>query len=125
MRCADRLLAALAASLFAVLIAGCGGNSTETTVTGGGPSVVSLDTPIGPNTTEIVVDSGPSGFSLGAANIPYVTVTVCAPGSPTGCVTIDHVFLDTGSYGLRLLKSKVAALSLPTIARRPRRCRYN
>ncbi len=116
MHCADRCLAALAASALALLLAGCGGNSSETTITGGGPSVVTLDTPTGPNTTEIVVDSGPAGFSVGAANIPYVTVTVCAPGSATGCVTIDHVFLDTGSYGLRLLKSKVATLALPAIA---------
>jgi len=70
-------------------LAGCGGNSTETTITGGGLSgspngpVVSLDQPTGPNTTEVVVDTGPaSGFALGAANIPYVTVTVCTPGSP-------------------------------------------
>ncbi|MGZ5688816.1 MAG: hypothetical protein ACXWIQ_13925, partial [Caldimonas sp.] len=88
MRCVDLRLAALAAPLFALLLASCGGNSSETTITGGGVNggsggtVVSVDTPTGPNTTEIVVDSGPaSGFSLGAANIPYVTVTVCAPGS--------------------------------------------
>ena len=116
MRCADRSLAArLLAPALALLLAACGGNSSETTITGGGPIV--LDTPIGPNTTEIVVDTGPAaGFSLGVANVPYVTVTVCAPGSATGCVTIDHVFLDTGSYGLRILKSKVASLALPPIA---------
>ncbi len=116
MRCADRRLAALVAPLLALWLAGCGGSSTETTVTGG-PGPVSLDTPTGSNTTEIVVDTGPaSGFSLGVANVPYVTVTVCAPGSATSCTTIDHVFLDTGSYGLRILKSKVASLALPGIA---------
>ena len=99
-----------------------GGNSTETTLIGGGiaggsgATSVSLDAPVGPNTTEVVVDSGPaSGFSLGAANIPYVTVTVCTPGSATDCVTIDHVFLDTGSVGLRVLKSAVAKLSLAPV----------
>ena len=51
---------------------------------------------------------------MGAANIPYVTVRVCAPNS-TNCVTIDHVFLDTGSYGLRVLKSSVVALALPPV----------
>ena len=116
MRCADRSLAArLVAPVLAILLAACGGNSSETTTTGGGPIV--LDTPTGPNTTEIVIDSGPAaGFSLGVANVPYVTVTVCAPGSATACVTIDHVFLDTGSYGLRILKSKVASLALAPIA---------
>ena len=92
-------------------LGGCGGNSTETTITGGGLSgspngpVVSLDQPTGPNTTEIVVDTGPaSGFALGAANIPYVTVTICTPGSATSCVTIDHVFLDTDSTAARPLR---------------------
>ncbi|MEP7139403.1 MAG: DUF3443 family protein [Caldimonas sp.] len=124
MRCAERGFAALAASLLVLAIAGCGGgNSSVTTITGGGVSgggggtTVSLDTPVGPNTIDVVVDSGPpSGFSLGAANIPYVTVTVCEPGSATRCVTIDHVFVDTGSIGLRLLKSTVASLALPGIA---------
>jgi len=109
--------------LLPLITGGCGGgNSTVTTITGGdggggvlGPTV-SLDTPTGPNTTEIVVDSGPaSGFSLGVANIPYVTVTVCSPGSATDCVTVDHVFLDTGSVGFRVLKSAVASLSTPSV----------
>ena len=124
MNCADRGLAALAAiSLVAVLASCGGGNSSETTIIGGGINggtgvpVVSVDTPTGPNTTEIVVDAGPaSGFSLGAANIAYVTVTVCTPGSATDCVDVDHVVLDTGSIGLRLIKSTVAALSLPALS---------
>lgn len=33
----------------------------------------------------------------------YVTVTLCAPGSTTNCQTIDHVILDTGSVGLRII----------------------
>jgi hypothetical protein len=106
-----------------VALSGCGGgNSSETTLTGPGVSgtvngaEVVLDQPQGSNTTEIVVDAGPaSGFSVGVANLPYVTVKVCTPGSTTSCATIDHVFLDTGSIGLRLLRSTVAALNLPAI----------
>ena len=123
MRCADRAGAALAVVTVAIVLASCGGNSSVTTITGGdiaggtAGTTVTLGTPTGPNTTEVVVDSGPaSGFSLGAANIPYVTVTVCEPGSATRCLTIDHVFLDTGSVGLRLLKSKVAGLNLPSVS---------
>jgi hypothetical protein len=41
---------------------------------------------------------------------------VCTPGSATDCVAIDHVFLDTGSIGLRLLKSSVAKLTLPGVS---------
>jgi hypothetical protein len=119
MRCADLWRVALLA--LAVTLTGCGGgNSTETKCIGASGSceqvgpVVVLSEPSGDNTTEIVVDSGPlSGFSSAVANLPYVTVTVCAPGSTTACATIDHVFLDTGSIGLRLLRSAVANLNLP------------
>lgn len=120
--CSARLDLFTAALLVLATCAGCGGgNSSVTTLSGGGlgtgtaGTTVTLDTPTGPNTTEVIVDSGPAGFSLGVANVPFVTVTICAPNSST-CTTIDHVFLDTGSYGLRVLKSKVSSLSLPPIA---------
>jgi hypothetical protein len=104
----------LVAALACALLSGCGGSSSETTITGS--NAVTLDAPTGPNTTEVVVDAGPaSSFALGAANIPYVTVTVCAPGSSTQCATVDHVFLDTGSIGLRVLRSAVASLNLPAL----------
>jgi len=96
---------------------GCGGGDSSVTSYSGNliaATTVSLDTPTGSNTTEVVVDGGPGSFSFGAMNTPYVTVTVCAPNS-TKCVTLDHVFLDTGSYGLRVLKSRVSALSLPAM----------
>ena len=71
------------------------------------------------NNLEVTVDSGPTDlFSLNLTNILYATVTVCAPGArPTDgllakCKTIDHVQVDTGSVGLRVLASKVAGLGL-------------
>jgi hypothetical protein len=132
MRCAK--LRFVWAALLLVLFAGCGGgNSSETTCSGGAlaaalcssggaPTTVALTSPAtGANTTEVIVDSGPAGgFSLERpANVPFVTVTICPPNSgaasSTGCVTVDHVFLDTGSYGLRLLKSKLSSLFLPSV----------
>lgn len=123
MRFADLLCrwGRLAAATLALALAACGGGSSSvSTLVGAGVSgsaagpVVTVDQPQGLNTTEVVVDSGPSaGFVLGVANLPYVTVTVCAPGSASACVTIDHVFLDTGSIGLRLLRSTVSGLGLP------------
>lgn len=66
------------------------------------------------NSVKITVDSGPSGVS-GVINVPYVSVTVCIPGTTT-CQTIDHVLLDTGSYGLRLLASQLSSsLALPAV----------
>ena len=62
------------------------------------------------NVQPISVDAGPAGVP----NIPFVSVTVCAPGSSTNCQTIDHIEIDTGSSGLRLLSSVLSpALSLP------------
>ena len=39
---------------------------------------------------------------------------VCAPGSTTNCQTIDHIQVDTGSYGLRIL-APVLTVSLPVV----------
>jgi hypothetical protein len=59
------------------------------------------------NTLAVVVDAGPPG--VGAVNRPYVTVKVCVPGSTSKCANIDHVLLDTGSWGLRLVRSVLTA----------------
>src|SRR5262249_29652182 len=61
--------------------------------------------PVAPvvNYTQLVLDSGPA--QVDAVNSPYVTVTVCAPGSTSACQTIDHVLVDTGSSGFRVLAS--------------------
>jgi hypothetical protein len=65
------------------------------------------------NIAPLMVDSGPSGTS--EANIAYTTITVCVPGSvppSVNCQDIDHVQVDTGSSGLRLVSS-VLSVSLP------------
>lgn len=61
------------------------------------------------NTLAFAVGAGPTNNYF---NGGFVTVTVCAPGSSTDCSTIDDVLIDTGSTGLRLLKSALSA-SLP------------
>jgi hypothetical protein len=63
------------------------------------------------NTMAITVDSGPAA-ATGAINHGYVTVKVCAPGSTTQCANIDHVLLDTGSWGLRLMRSVLTAAAV-------------
>ena len=47
-------------------------------------------------------------------NIPYVTITLC--DSNGSCQSVDHIVVDTGSYGLRVLKSAVTQLVLPAVA---------
>jgi hypothetical protein len=69
--------------------------------------------PTGTNVASIVVDAGPAGTS--DVNTLFTTVTVCLPGSTTSCQTIDHIQVDTASYGLRIL-APVLTLSLPVQA---------
>jgi hypothetical protein len=69
--------------------------------------------PAGSNTVSVIFDEGPTP-SAPTLNTPYTTVTVCVPGTTT-CQTIDHITVDTGSYGLRLLSTAVS-LNLPILA---------
>jgi hypothetical protein len=102
-------------SIAAALLAGCGGGGGG----GGGGSDDAPSTSTAPNVQAIVVDSGPmvNGRPMGTVNTPYVTVTVCLPGSTSQCRTVDHVLLDTGSYGLRLAASALNQLVLPPVTR--------
>lgn len=92
--------------------AGCGGGTS--TSTPGSNTVVTA----GSNVAAVTVDGGPAGLNPPALNSPFVTVTVCAHGSTTNCQTIDHVLVDTGSIGLRLLSTSGGGkfnLSLPPV----------
>jgi hypothetical protein len=66
------------------------------------------------NTVPLAVDGGPTvnGASIGYPNGAYANVTVCTP-STTTCQTIDHVLVDTGSVGLRVLSSALGSVTLP------------
>lgn len=63
------------------------------------------------NVAPLVVDNGPTGTQ--AINVAYTTITICRPGTTT-CQTIDHIEVDTGSVGLRVISSVLdPALMLP------------
>jgi hypothetical protein len=62
-----------------------------------------------PNVLAVTVDSGPDGS--GYVNGPFATITLCEPGT-NNCQTIDHLLIDTGSTGIRVLES-VVTLKLP------------
>ncbi|MGB8294593.1 MAG: DUF3443 domain-containing protein [Polyangia bacterium] len=61
------------------------------------------------NVIGVSVDSGLP--NIGYVNGLFANITVCVPGT-SDCQTIDHVLVDTGSSGLRLLGSALT-LSLP------------
>jgi hypothetical protein len=65
------------------------------------------------NVVAVTLDGGTNGQAF---NMPFVNVTVCVPGTDT-CQQIDHVLVDTGSYGLRLAASALdASVALPRLA---------
>jgi hypothetical protein len=90
-----------AACLGAVLLAACGGGS-------GTLSSVSTSGGTTPNSLAVTVDGGPAAVLAMHQYVPnalYATVTICTPGSTTACQVIDHVQVDTGSYGFSVLDS--------------------
>ena len=87
-------------SLSAVACSGGGSASNG----GGTPPPTSTN-----NTASVIVDAGPLNESV---NTLFTSVTVCVPGSTTNCQTIDHIQVDTGSYGLRIL-APVLTVTLP------------
>jgi hypothetical protein len=105
--------AALCASVLS-----CGGSDDDlasnggstTTTTSSSSSSSSTTTSTTSNAVSVVVDSGPSTAHTDV-NTLFTTVTVCVPGSTTNCQTIDHIQVDTGSFGLRILSS-VLTISL-------------
>ena len=84
----------------------CGGGGG-----GGGGTTTPPPPPPTVNTTSVIVDQGPATGN-GSVNTLFTSVKVCVPGSTTSCQTIDHIQVDTGSYGLRLL-APVLTLTLP------------
>ena len=94
-----RLLIAAAASL---LVSACGGGGAPT-ATASAPA-----TPQVANQVPITVEQ--YSKTVAYPNAPFVTVTVC--DASNNCQAIDHVLLDTGSSGLRLMPG-VLTLNLP------------
>ena len=105
MACMRALLGSLVL-VTAVSVGACGGGGTGTGTTPPPPPPPPTN-----NVASVVVDGGPSDNSV---NTLFVSVIVCVPGSTTSCQTIDHVQVDTGSYGLRLL-APVMTISLPVV----------
>jgi len=103
-----RKLFALIPVLFLPLT-GCSGGGGATTTTPPPPppppSQV-IATPGPPNVESLTVDAGPNALTTPAVNTAFISVRVCVPdGTFSNCQTIDHVEVDTGSIGLRVIAS--------------------
>ena len=104
-----RFFAIAASAVLVALLVGCGGGGGGgDNSNGGGGNTPPTPMPVN-NTQPVTVDAGPSGFP----NLLFTSVTICAPGASTNCQTIDHIQVDTGSAGLRIISSVLSpALSL-------------
>ena len=108
MRCNNIL-----ATLLLCLLAACGGGGSDGSSTGGtsGANNASTGGMVTPpvvtasNFQDLVVDTGPAG----SVNGLFTSVTVCNPNDSSTCRVIDHILVDTGSTGLRLLAEAVPA----------------
>lgn len=103
-------LRAIFTAAVCVTIISCGGGS------GGGKA--GLSAPVQPapssNVVSVVVDTGPSPTVQPSVNTLFTSITLCVPGSSTQCTTIDHVQVDTASFGVRVLAAALpAGFSLP------------
>jgi Protein of unknown function (DUF3443) len=91
------------AAMLCLCAVACGGGSSGSLSPA--PSPIP---PTGTNVAAVIVDEGPSNNSV---NTLFTSVTLCEPNTTT-CQTIDHIQVDTGSYGMRVL-STVLSLTLP------------
>jgi Protein of unknown function (DUF3443) len=96
---ATRSLLFTAGLLVTAFLAGCGGGGTVASTAASGPV-----TSAAANVQAIVVDLGPAA----SVNVPFTAVTICVPGTSI-CQTIEHILVDTGSSGLRIVSSVLAA----------------
>ncbi|CAE6811854.1 DUF3443 domain-containing protein [Burkholderia sp. R-69980] len=124
MRQPSSFVTLLCAALLALLVSACGGggggssgsgsaaNSSGTTSLSAGPTVTNTSPSpqvVAANAVRVTVDSGVSNVP----NMPFVSVTICVPGT-TQCQTIDHMLVDTGSWGVRVFASQLpASMTLP------------
>jgi len=103
------------------LLAACGGGGSS------GSGGTTTPPAAAANVVPVVLDSGPlcptgaaanicnQGQAIGTVNVPYTSVKVCVPGTNT-CQTIDHIMIDTGSFGLRLMSSVLnSSMQFPAV----------
>ncbi|HLY66478.1 MAG TPA: DUF3443 family protein, partial [Chloroflexota bacterium] len=102
----------------ALVLTACGGGGSSSSSGGGGggvtpPPTQTITPPGAPNVERIYVDGFSQTLSTPAVNTPYVTLQVCLPSTST-CQTIDHIEVDTGSVGLRIISSALT-IALPAV----------
>jgi hypothetical protein len=94
--------------LLALACGGGGGNGPDASVSVAGQHPIASPAE---NVVPVHVDFGIA--DIGYINGLFATITLCVPGTDQ-CQSIEHVIVDTGSTGLRVMGSALT-LSLPTL----------
>jgi hypothetical protein len=107
----------IALGILTLSLVSCGGGGGGSNTTSAPPpttstltSTASASLPsstLAPNQLAVTVEQDTSLSAYQTVNLPYVSVKICA--SATNCTTVNHVVVDTGSYGLRVLQSALPA----------------
>lgn len=97
-----------------LVLAACGGGGSGSAPVPT-PSVVPtpVTPPSGSANMTVAVTANKGGATCGYNNAPCVSVTVCNPNSPTDCVVVNNILLDTGSTGLRVFSSLLNGIKFP------------
>jgi|KBSSwiStaDraftv2_1062776.scaffolds.fasta_scaffold72073_3 hypothetical protein len=95
-----RALAIAAMASLVASLGGCGGGGGDSGSNNTPPNVMPTQ-----NVQPVTVDQGPGGYP----NLLFTSVTICGPGGSATCATIDHIQIDTGSSGLRIMSSALPA----------------
>ncbi len=104
--------------LCAAVLQACGGGGGADNPVGSGSSASNsppAPAAIAANALAVMVDQGPDALSRAgrvAVNSLFASVTLCTPGG-AACETVDHVIVDTGSVGLRILAPALSGNAVP------------
>ncbi len=107
----NRLRIFLLSGVMAVAACGGGGSSSSPPASAPPPPAPAA----AENSVALVVDGGPAELNragVAVVNTAFASVTLCTPGTGS-CQTIDHVTVDTGSVGLRLVASALSGAVAP------------
>jgi hypothetical protein len=96
----------LGSFVLTLLLAACGGGG------GGTPLLVGDSTSSTANNVQPISVAGGPGNGV---NLLLTSVRICTPGSTSQCQTIDNILVDTGSYGLRVMASKVGSVAATSV----------
>ncbi len=91
-----------------ILLTSCGGGGGGGAAPASAPAGTIASTTVAPGSNVLSLYAAPASVNV---NVLLASITICTPNS-SNCAVIPNLLVDTGSYGLRLLKSAIPA-SIP------------